>query len=898
MLISSLQIRLDDQRIRAEHIEKQTNSSLENKIYDLQKEINELQESLQLKNKTIINLNSVLEDMKRKIEDRDSESSMASEDEMVIIMQKEIEHLRNQNELLHKRLNTGVDIIPNLVENIISDKNSDIESLRQKLESAEKQLDLYSSLNLDQNQMSVLKSLKNSGTSLSEVLSIIEFSTPEQMRRMETNDNSDVMNFIRRKPMKNDTILQAEDAPEISSIENLAAANHYASITPQGRKNSTEVKSAEKHVHFDLTHKNNDQTEVKYLIEELENLKKMLLEKEEVIKDCREKLDALKQVESNIDFVQSKLEETQHTLKDVEEEMHSKEEKEMELRMELVQKNMYLEEQERELNLLKDDSVRKDEMYLSLAKETKNLKKEKEILESEIADKERTIQILEQKIIEPRKTNEDDDLELRLKENEEQCESLKIRLETFSKENENKNKFIEKLKSDNDKLIKMVKLEAENGEKIRKNMDKERKESIHKFEDEIEMLKKEKEELNIKLQLNEKELDVLRGDLIKMDVLKKELENLKKVDTKELEKRVLKLQLENSSKIEEVDVLKDKLKIMNEEIGRFQDLLGEKDRIIARFKNDSEQLQTSLKIIQNKMQESGNVVDLGKKLRDEQMRNSDLIEEIQILKAQMMNCGISDKDVASLDEITGKMKKELDYSAEMDSNILSATEDIENVESKLESKYLELKEKCKEYQRINKLLKEELDNKKMEMDTLQLEDANLMEQLRIQLESATENEMELENVAETWKKQCEILEIQISKLKSQLSSSNSKSESTEYKNLPSKEVLESTRLQAEIKRLSGELELVREEVKALKRSKKEFENDLKYNKDMLEVKKREIERMRENIAEGVKREEVLKEKLTDCEEKFRQKVKEVENSRRLIVSKIEVNFFLRFITFL
>ncbi|XP_044760677.1 pericentrin-like isoform X2 [Coccinella septempunctata] len=906
VLISSLQIRLDDQRIRAEHIEKQTNSSLENKIYDLQKEVSDLQESLQLKNKTIENLNGLLEDIKQKMEDKESESSLASDDEMIITMQKEIEHLRNQNDLLHKRLNTGVDIIPNLVENIISDKNSDIESLKQKLEVAEKQLEMYSSLNLDKSQVLALKSLRNSGTSLSEVMSIIELSSPEQARRMaDTEQDSDMMNFIKRKPTKNDTLLPSDDVREISSIENLQGPNpNYISITPIGRKNSTEVKSADKHVHFDLSHKKN-QSEVEILIAELEKLREELTQKDEIIKDCNEKLKTLTQLESNIDFVQAKLEETQHTLEDVEKEMADKEEKEKDLRMELVQKNMYLEEQEKELNMLKDDSVRKDEMYLTLAKEAKSLRKDKETLEKQIedferilADKNEAIQELEKKVDVAQKIDDDYDLESRLKDNEEQCQSLRIRLHNFSKEIENKNKYIEKLETDNEKLREMVKIETENNEKLRKNtenMVRENEEKLKKTKEQIGMLESEKVGLEREIGVlqeemleKERELSVVGRDAVeyleKLRVLEGEVEKLRKINVEGLEKKVLKLQLENSSKIEEVDSLKDKMKGLNDELGRFQDLLAEKDRIIARFKNDSEQLQGSLKVIQAKMQENGNVVDLSKRLRDEQMKNSDLIEEIQIMKAQMMSYGSLEKDtlVASIEEITGKMKQELDYSAEIDSNIINATEDIENVDSKLESKYVELKEKCKNYQRSNRLLREELDKKKIEMDTLQLEDANLMEQLRIQLESATENEMELENVAETWKKQCEILEMEVSKLRSQLSNVNSKSESTEYRNLPSKEHQEVLKLQGQVASLSREVETLREEARALKKGRRELENDLKYNRDMLEVKKREVDGLEMKISEGVAREDALKGKLRDCEERLRQKNKEVENSRSLI----------------
>ncbi|KAK9883168.1 hypothetical protein WA026_001367 [Henosepilachna vigintioctopunctata] len=242
VLISSLQIRLDDQRIRAEHIEKQTNSSLESRIYDLQKEISELEEHLDNRNKTIAHLNAQVDEMRNKIEDKETEYCSTSEDEMIVTMQKEIEHLRNQNELLHKRLTSGADLIPNLVENIISDKNSDIESLKQKLNSVEKQLDVYSSLNLDSSQISTLKNLKNSGTSLSEVLSIIEFSTPDQPRRIadsSRDDNFGEQSFLRKNPKdRNDTapFLSTDDVREISSIEKIGpASNHFSSLTPFGK---------------------------------------------------------------------------------------------------------------------------------------------------------------------------------------------------------------------------------------------------------------------------------------------------------------------------------------------------------------------------------------------------------------------------------------------------------------------------------------------------------------------------------------------------------------------------------------------------------------------------------------------------------------------------------------
>ncbi|KAJ8981749.1 hypothetical protein NQ317_004929 [Molorchus minor] len=67
VLISDFQIRLDEQRIRADHIEKQTNTSLELKIYDLQNEIIALREKIQNKDKIINNQLVLLTDTQERM---------------------------------------------------------------------------------------------------------------------------------------------------------------------------------------------------------------------------------------------------------------------------------------------------------------------------------------------------------------------------------------------------------------------------------------------------------------------------------------------------------------------------------------------------------------------------------------------------------------------------------------------------------------------------------------------------------------------------------------------------------------------------------------------------------------------------------------------------------------
>lgn len=65
---------------------------------------------------------------------------------------------------------------------------------------------------------------------------------------------------------------------------------------------------------------------------------------------------------------------------------------------------------------------------------------------------------------------------------------------------------------------------------------------------------------------------------------------------------------------------------------------------------------------------------MGNKLRDEQRKTAELVQEIHNLKAQLMQFKNNDM-TSSIDEIADQLKRELDHSNRMDSNILSAVSD-------------------------------------------------------------------------------------------------------------------------------------------------------------------------------------------------------------------------------
>lgn len=90
VLISSLQIRLDEQRLIADDMQRQTNTSLEARIYDLENELQEYKEVLSAKDKTIKQLNNTIEQTTKRLEEREKQLSTEEEDEEIRQLRKKV----------------------------------------------------------------------------------------------------------------------------------------------------------------------------------------------------------------------------------------------------------------------------------------------------------------------------------------------------------------------------------------------------------------------------------------------------------------------------------------------------------------------------------------------------------------------------------------------------------------------------------------------------------------------------------------------------------------------------------------------------------------------------------------------------------------------------------------
>lgn len=176
MKISSLQTRLDEQRIRAEELNKQSTSDLTLRVHDLHNELSSLRETLTSRDKQIANLNQLLEHSKKIIERQDHELAFSGDNDKSLYekFNDELKRKNEEIERLKERIKSEMiskAVIPDLMETMISEKNEEIDSLKEQLSISQ--------------QRNVMKSTPPSSIGGGTVLSMIsECDEPDVLRKM------------------------------------------------------------------------------------------------------------------------------------------------------------------------------------------------------------------------------------------------------------------------------------------------------------------------------------------------------------------------------------------------------------------------------------------------------------------------------------------------------------------------------------------------------------------------------------------------------------------------------------------------------------------------------------------------------------------------------------------
>ncbi|KAJ8981751.1 hypothetical protein NQ317_004931 [Molorchus minor] len=437
---------------------------------------------------------------------------------------------------------------------------------------------------------------------------------------------------------------------------------------------------------------------------------------------------------------------------------------------------------------------------------------------------------------------------------------------------------------------------------LKEKMNKKRR-AIKDLEDVIKKHERKLEEMERKIKKQQEiitdrecEIEIANEDAKGIRALEDQIKELEKRDMQKIIDNLTRESFEKDAKVEE----------LNKERSRLQELLNEKDKIINQISEDSHKLHVNLVTIQSKLKETGNIIDLGNRLKEEQKRTAELVEEIQELKAQLMHHEMAKKTTdmtTSVDEITSQVRKELDYSAQIDSNIINAVSDqslssfsenqdidvykkalskekaakkqLVQVHEQLKRQINDLEERCSSLQSFNGELQQSLEKERLLLHQTQVEDAKLIEHMRIQLDTAVDNEEALGKMLDEEKAARKRLESEIEELKRRTISYSgaSKTESTEYKSPPSKEMVELKHLRRELESVQEEKLSLVNEIKQLKIAKNEIE------KEMLSVETQKGNSLEDKVQGLIQSERELRDSLLQKKVELDEKLRVIENNK-------------------
>lgn len=142
---------MDEQRQRAEELQRAGTSNLNMKLYDVQNELKTLQETLTSREKQITVLKNHLAQSKEIIDRQEieiSQTSTVSSDQRISKLEEEIITKDAEIKTLKEKIRTEMInklALPDLMETMLADKNEEIDYLKEQLAMKEKELAKYRS---------------------------------------------------------------------------------------------------------------------------------------------------------------------------------------------------------------------------------------------------------------------------------------------------------------------------------------------------------------------------------------------------------------------------------------------------------------------------------------------------------------------------------------------------------------------------------------------------------------------------------------------------------------------------------------------------------------------------------------------------------------------------------
>uniref|UniRef100_A0A336KVR5 CSON000948 protein n=1 Tax=Culicoides sonorensis TaxID=179676 RepID=A0A336KVR5_CULSO len=834
--ISSLQSRLDEQRLRAEELHRQGTSDLNIRVHDLQNEVTNLKETLIARDNQIKNLNTALENSKNAIERLEVELAIRPMNETAEHIQKLENNLRQQkedNEALRDKIKNEMInklAIPDLIETMLSDKNEEIDHLKEKLMAKERELQTYAHLFDKQNPSKNETGLddQKSARTLSDIISLSEYDEPDVMRRQaqaqeRSNDfaipgaslhgfpmetSSKHFNSTQRTGTTTDTLFGPRASTSRKDNSTFARPEFYPNMSDYPKDaNSVTPDMQPRHINFSLA--------------------------EETASSVRLRRENLLGTPAIIEEI------TDEDLSQIAEEPQKEEIEE--LRKQAARVPIL----EKEIESLK---LELDQFSVESKDKVDGIVNERKELQAEIND-------LRIKVSEMQK------IEVELKYKSREIEDLNAKLRQFQTEMESRNEEIAILQDKSDsKAAECETLQLEIERMRKSDITKRLMFQIDTLTQQVDSLNKiisHKDELLSKLEKDatnhakaERDNSSLEGDLHRM---KNELHETKqKLTDKLISYEKMKIDLVEATK--EIEILKQ--------------CIHQKDALI---RNTS----------------GGELSVISAQLQEAQNENLELKTELERLKC-ILGGGEHSQDSQDLQKQSDTLDARLTELKSLLDQEIQKCQNLMQIRDDLQSDFNELK-RCYDIEKDNGMkLQMILDTERKQSNSMANQDANLIQALRIRLDAALDNEAALQEALEKERAKSDHLAgVQRTKsfdnyimMRSPLESPKKFHRSSDFDS----EAI--SRLESEIKMLTAQKERERERVidmqNILERERQRFESDISERNEYIENMKREVTRISKD-------KEMLENELDHTQEKLMLSQREIESLEQRLVQMQELD---------
>ncbi|XP_018057884.1 PREDICTED: A-kinase anchor protein 9-like isoform X3 [Atta colombica] len=857
--IETMRGRLEQHKQSAPFAQKQATSRLELQLHEATTKYHSLEQTITDKEIELKELKAQLERTNQMLAEKEAEMENFVQSENGAL--QKIERLKDQLKLVQEekkmlqiKLGTQEHTqleLPQLIDTILADKNEEIDHLKEQLSKREKQLNVYSSLALDDVQLRELTKqaeAKNSARTLSDILSIHseceEFPEATRAPNMTLTTSHNVSSF---------------KVPTSSSKNTLQMNSLNTLETPllDVDKIDTQVPPLDLHSNTHSYSNGNVSHSGMELHRSGEESKLSSPKNNDIIEDSQRAEELFNEKVKEIENLSNQLQVLQHEL-DLKSDFLNKYEMEL-FTLQKQYQNLQDEFKETVENLVRDKNFYRGQYELAQASESK-IKKDLEEVENilklksdELEDQNDRMQVNERIITELNAENT----------------KLKREIEDREKDQMKRNNSLQDMTQELQRFKELV-------------LDKDiALETLQTRNIEIENENKQLYEFKTKVHAREQEIAELQDEILRLtDGLNNRDQVIRKLE--EMARRMSDVQSGTSS---------PSSSNKDQEIHHLQEFLKEKDKVIRQMSDDSKSLHRALETIQNKMKESGNIVELRRKLKEERRLNEELRDMMLSLQKELELKNASVRRSQDDSDIEDMVQRELNLSARLDKQIMQVIKDDEVVDgvvmedyqqrnnevrkdneslkklkddleverdimrhqiAEYEDRILQLKaDLTEEMKKVVKLDKEflserdvvkflrmEIEEHRRMAEVGRIQDTELIEFLQTKLKASLDNEEKLRNDLASMRQQQINLDSQLMSMR----------KSIEIENISRNLSNFAATAQNESERTSGNLEESRKHNAQLKENIKKLENEMSKYEKRLEIATEEQERLISSLA--------------------------------------------------